>query len=303
MNDDDRSGAGDGESGGGGRIRPHVHAHDEFELDIDVETDLTRVAPQRRPVADLFDDDSEITEEVTEIAAEHRGGQQAYPELNLPLPRASNEEVLPLFLSSERPGPEPPAPPLPAADAAPVAGPPDLSALLGPPADDDSPPPGDALFEDVSGIHDLPPVHDRGYDSSSSPEVAPPPPDAEPKPRFAADTTGGLPLDGTQFEPAPGPERKRRGGQADSVLLRRGPMRMAGSQRMVRRWLQPSLRDVLLMLLLILLGVGLWIGWSFHQDYRKRADWEQFDQSREQLERTRTDAIKKRQPKKEQDVP
>jgi hypothetical protein len=305
MDDDDRSGAGGGDSGSGRRARPHIHAHDEFELDIDVETDLTRVASQRRPVADLFDDDSEITEEVTEIAAGAHGAQpDESASDDLPLPRASNEQVLPVFLPSDRPGNEPPPPPLPERDDAPAAGPPDLSSLLGPPpsAGDDAPP-GDDLFEDVSGIHDLPPVHGRGFDSPSSPDIAPPPPEAEPQPRFAAGTTGGLPLDGTQFEQAPAPKNKKRGGQSDSALLRRGPMRMAGSQRVVRRWFQPSLRDVLLLLLLILLGAGVWIGWSFYQDYRKRAGWERFDQSREQLERTRSDAIKKRQPKKEQDVP
>ncbi len=305
MDDDDRSGAGDGDSGDGQQARPRIHAHDEFELDIDVETDLTRVAPQQRPVADLFDDDSEITEEVTEIAATACGAQsdEAAPD-ELPLPRASNEQVLPVFLPSDRPGTEPPPPPLPETNDAPAAGPPDLSSLLGPPpAADDSPPAGDELFEDVSGIHDRPPVHERGFDSPASLESAPPPSDPEPRPRFAAGTTGGLPLDGTQFEPSPAPGGKRRGGQSDSALLRRGPMRMAGSQRVVRRWFQPSLRDVLLLLLLILLGAGVWIGWSFYQDYRKRADWERFDQSRDQFERTRADAIKKRQPKKEQDVP
>jgi hypothetical protein len=295
---------------------PSVHAHDEFELDIDVDSDLTAVASARPATAGLFDEDEE--EPTMEIsAAVLQEATAAASELGLDLPARSDEEVLPLFMPAQPTTPNPvprpprtrPAPPR----QAPKPGPPDLSL----PFDvaplvtdlDVGPKETDDLFADVSDVSGDPPIHDLSLPparrSDHGLDLLPPPKSESgdgSQPRFARGLTGGMrPLDDAQFA-LPEPTTPKKKARTDAPLRGlRAPM--AGSKRIVRRAFQFGLRDLLLLVLIVMIGVGLWVGWTIYQDYRKNADWQRFDQSRAQLERSKTEAIDRIKPKKPKDVP
>lgn len=312
------------DAGGKAPRRPPnpVHAHDEFEIDIDVESDLTAVASVRPGMSSLFDDEEgeEPTQEIS--AAVLQEATAAAANLGLELPVRSDDAVLPLYMPAQGTRPRtqvppapPPAPPPARVAQAPRPGPPDLS-LLDDLSDSDTagldsgPPDPVDLFGDVSEISGDPPIHDLSLPPSKRSDhgldiLSPPSPQSSPgdsKPRFSRGLTGGMrPLDIAQFEtPDPGGSRKK---TTNASLVRSGPVPMAGSKRMVRRAYQFGLRELLLLVLIVLLGVGLWVAWTIYQDYRKQADWQRFDQSRSQLEQTRAEAIERTKPKKPKDVP
>jgi len=309
-----------GGGGGAGGRKPFkpVHAHDEFELDIDVETDMTQVASQRPGVRSLFDDDEdEPTQELSQsVLAEVLGPSQE--EYDPGLPTTSNEEVLPIFMPARATTPSPVSPP-----AAPQLAVPDLSAGFDepePPAAPRTGPDADDLFADVSDVNDQPPIHELSMPPASSSPIAPveppsvvpgldlPPPTttggSRRKPRFSTGLTGGMqPLDVAQFEgdlPDPGEKGKR---SRRTAVSRGKAAPMAGSQRVVRHAFQFGVKEFLLLVLVILIGIGIWIGWSIYQDMRKRSDWESFNQGRSQLEQTRSNQIQATHPKKDRDMP
>ncbi len=335
MSDESDRPPGDGGGGGAGGRKPFkpIHAHDEFELDIDVETDMTQVASQRPGAQSLFDDDEdEPTQELSQAVLEEVLGP-GQEEFDPGLPAASDEEVLPVFMPPRPRAPKPaaaqPAAPRPAQPAAQAPAPapaavPDLSAgdeeFLAPaPPGPRTAPDADDLFSDVSDINDLPPIHELSMPPAAVPESADPSPSQVPgldlppsstsgggqrKPRFGSGLTGGMqPLDVAQFqgeEPRPDQKKKR---NRRTPISKGKAVPMAGSRRVVRRAFQFGVKEFLLLLLVILIGVGIWVGWSIYQDYRKRADWERFDQGRSQLEQTRSSQIEATQPKKERDDP
>ncbi len=288
-----------------GSRRPIVsrHAHDEFEIDIDVDTDFTELAS--RPTQDLVFEEDEATSEISQedlarVIAENS-------EVDTMIPMASDEKILPIFLP---PGlntsPEVQIPP----EASELA-PPDLSEEKsrrlphsGSSGDSNSGP--EELFGDVSGIHDEVPIHDL---SNPDPEPDPlsnlslPPADTPSRNRFSKGFTAGMaPLDVSEFSSADSQTgSKRQDGLP--VFIRTGPAPMAHSNRVVRRWFQPSIRDIILLVLTVILSIGIWLGWNIYQDYKKTLGWERFNQTRASIEQARVDAIESKQPKVQRDIP
>ena len=313
------------------------HAHDEFEVDIDVDTDMTRIASEA-PIPSLFDDDEdEATQEISVAQLEEQLRPKSDAEVAVPI--SVESEALPIFMPAQaRPRAPLPPPPL----TPPLAGsereadltqpdqaqpaPPDLSSMPDlsdmldeapelPAIQNRMSPSADDLFNDVSDINDIPPIHDLNLPSKASeplvdlPPVPAPPPtttgESKKKARFGTGFTSGMqPLNVAQFEPpdpadqGQAPAKKRRGRK-----VRNGPAPMAGSKRVKRRWFQFGLRDVLLVLLIVLIAVGIFVGWSIYQDLKKQRDWKAFDQGRQQMEQVRTEAIERTAPNKEQDDP
>ena len=331
-----------------------MHAHDEFEVDIDVDTDMTRVASEL-PVRSLFDDDEdEATQEISVDQLEEQLRPKSDAEVpvlysvesdDLPMfmparaqaplpPPPLTPPLIPPFSEMEseadltQPDQSQPGPPdlsnmldeAPASQALDLSSMPDLSSMLDeapppPPIQNQMSPSADDLFNDVSDIHDLPPIHDLKLPPSEAneplvdlPPVPAPPPtttgESKSKAKFGTGFTSGMqPLNVAQFEPSDPAGQDQSSGRKRLRHARGGPAPMAGSKRVKRRWSQFGLRDMLLVLLIALVAVGIFVGWSIYQDLKKQRDWEAFGQGRNQLEQTRTDAIEATTPKKEQDDP
>jgi hypothetical protein len=107
------------------------------------------------------------------------------------------------------------------------------------------------------------------------------------------------PLDGNQFEVTPAP-RKR---SDQIIVLRSGPVPMADASRMVRKRFEISLRDVILLVLVVLLACALYLGWTFYQDYSHRAELQELSKRQDMMEKDKQQNISDNMPKKEKDVP
>jgi hypothetical protein len=118
--------------------------------------------------------------------------------------------------------------------------------------------------------------------------------------KFAKGFTSGMqPLDGNQFEVTPAP-RKR---SDQIIVLRSGPVPMADASRMVRKRFEISLRDVILLVLVVLLACALYLGWTFYQDYSHRAELQELSKRQDMMEKDKQQNISDNMPKKEKDVP
>ncbi len=278
------------------------HAHDEFEIDIDLETDFTELAS--RPTHGLlFEDEEEVTNEISQeelatVTAENS-------EVDNIIPKASDEKILPMFISTRSDTPSKPF----SAPLGPEVVPPDLSDEdnLGIPPGSTDISSSEDLFGDVSGIHDEPPIHDlhtpKPYPLDGLHVTANTDEQTPSKKKFSKGFTAGMaPLDVTDFS-ASAPKKSPSGRKSSSTFIRRGPAPMAHSNRVVRRWYQPNVRDILLFLLVVLLGIGIWVGWNIYQDYKRTIGWERFDQGRMSIEQARVDAIKSTHPEIQRDVP
>jgi hypothetical protein len=296
----------------GRRQRPDkvVHTHDEFELDITLDTGLTRRATQE-VLPDLFDDLEEEATEMLTLPGEVPLSTDGPRSEERPVSTALEQEVLPVFMPMTPPparkaAPRPPPPtqtkPTPRSRPPPSATPP--PARRGPPpAGVIPPPPPDfrASVEDLSsGIFEmavkLPQPGARG-----GLETAPlPGPGENSDPALE-------PLDISQFAMSHAGRKKTSGlrpGLNDARgETQRGAAPMAQPQRVVRTVFTIGLREVLLFLLLLLLGAGLWTGWSIYQDYSRRQDLERLEAQRDRLEDARRSALGKGQNLREKDIP
>ena len=294
-------------------IRPAkpVHKHDTFEVDIDV--DMGKLKP-----IDLFtDDEEEATREVSTFDPQ-KPGRDAEEDEDLSLPGSSREPALPFYQPSSKPK----ARPLPARKPAPSHQKP----ASGQQKDPERGPEIGSLFDDGLGDDDVsmevPPVHDLSEIESpspspsgagglplfapeaKSPRASTPKSDSGPKPRFAEGYTAGRqPLDIKEFEASPDGKRKRKKKQV--AVKRSGPAPMAGSRKMVRRRFifQLTLRDLILLLLVLVLAAAVYVGWTIYQDYKKDKELEKLGHHQDIIERSKTEAIKKKEPKKEDDIP
>ena len=268
-----------------------LHRHDQFEMEIDTsDLDSTEVGHETFP-------DDEPTREVTLADLEDGGA------IPLELPHSSEEESLPLFappVTSPKMKTLPPRTPTPRPKPrpAPPVTPSDVLSLL-----------EDEVEPDSSASKPLAPVSRTPSRRPTTPDPGLPmlPPTPEPsserkKPRFASGVTAGMaPLKIEEFEHTPPPTRKKSGGK---VLLRSGPAPMAHSSRMVRRWIPSfTMRDLLLLALVVLLGIGLYLGWVIYQDIRRDNELKQLQTTQEQMEKEKQEVISDKKPTKEKDIP
>jgi predicted negative regulator of RcsB-dependent stress response len=80
---------------------------------------------------------------------------------------------------------------------------------------------------------------------------------------------------------------------------------MAGSKKVVRRRFvfTVTVRDVILLLLVVVLAAGVYIGWRVFDEYRKDKEIQKLDLKQQLIEKSKNEAIKKKEPKKELDIP
>ncbi|MBN2493418.1 MAG: hypothetical protein JXR96_02405 [Deltaproteobacteria bacterium] len=285
------------------------------DVEVDVETDMTEVAS--RPLqasipADLFAED-EPTMEVSAlqpVTAEAKRKVKSSPTVLPPPPNfLEDEEVQPLFLPGSGTGE------LAFNEPVETLSTPDLSDFSQPDRPIHVPANVGALFDDLSEEKSVPTKNERRIPippPQPPPQAFPDPPGSQPiefdapakerskpKPRFATGFTAGMqPLDIRQFDTRkPTPEPKR--------VVRREPVRglpMDHAQR-IRRSRSIGIQEVLLIVLIVLLGVAIYIGWRIYQDYKTRTDALVLERGREKMEQIRDDAIQSRVPKKEKDIP
>jgi hypothetical protein len=259
------------------------HAHDDFEIEIDVETEITAV-DQPMYTGESVTTDELIAPKEDEILTQ----QMDVSDLDLELPRSSGDQVLPVYVSSKeqlKPTPKqekpPPAPP----EKAPFPQTPlstsDKQDILD-------------LFDDPENASlsvELPPAQE-----SSSPPL--PEPDEFEIVR-PGEKTGMRPLDGDLFDSRPPPRRKK-----DRKWL--GPVKpppMAHSEQIVERRFHFTLRQLVLLILVLVIAAGLVIAWFMYQDYRERENLKELDRGRELIERSKYDAILEKTKSKDQDIP
>ncbi|HUU02871.1 MAG TPA: hypothetical protein VM425_15665 [Myxococcota bacterium] len=272
-----------------------VRAHDAFEVDIDVDEREFRVS-------DLFNDTD--TEDTCEVPPLEINPSPIEDVIDLSLPESSDQEALPFYVPVGRrtPSPLPPArnkSPSPASRA-PLG--PDFEALFDAPMGDDEP-------VEPAAVH-LAPERERSPAGGlplfmpGAPRATTPGSDSKPKPRFKKGLTAGMtPLDMTDFA-ADGPRRRKKSSQS-RFLPRSAPAPMAGSKKVVRRRFvfTVTVRDVILLLLVLVLAAGVYIGWKVFDEYRHDKEIQQLGLKQQLIEKSKNDAIKKKEPVKERDIP
>ncbi|MBW1810940.1 MAG: hypothetical protein JRJ87_22315 [Deltaproteobacteria bacterium] len=279
------------------KIRKDVHAHDSFEVDIDID-DLEI----KSDIADLFADDEPATKELSAFTPPDEPTLQEIVDLSLPA--TSNEQALPFYVPAGKQTPSPvPRTNTPQATPPPAPSQPDFNDLF------------DDHVQEGSISKERPPVHDLSelQDSEPSPvdglpifapalRKTPPTSDSNPsKPRFAKGYTAGMqPLDITEFVPEAPKDKKKK------VRSRGGrPAPMAGSKKMVRRRFifTVTVRDIILLLLVLVLAAALWVGWTIYQEFRADKDLARVKSGQEIIDATKAETIKKVEDKKEKDIP
>ncbi len=318
----------DGSKDGRGRprqARKAAHAHDEFELDISVDTRAGLPAPSE-VLPDLFSETLEESgeeEEATEVLTQPpdkpppaRPPRARGASAEIPVRTALQAEVLPIFMPLRgstpsqtgvtRPAPAGKATP-PPRKTTPLPAKSDRSAGGLPP----TPTPFRAVVEDLSsGVFPRPgsarPL-DLSLTALPAPQEQPPLPGPEEVSDPALD-----PLDIRQFEMSVNPTRRKppagkRGGGTDfrAEPLRTGQAPMAQPLRVVRTVFTFGTRELLILLLFLLIGAGLWIGWMIYQDYSRQLDLERLEAHRAVLDEARSNAILDGQKAKpnERDIP
>ena len=135
-----------------------------------------------------------------------------------------------------------------------------------------------------------------------SPKPTPSPPIREPdefKIVRPGENTGMRPLDGALFDSRPVPRKKKDGKWLGPAV----PPPMAHSEQIVRRRFRFTLRDLILIVLILILATTLVLGWFIYQDYLKRQELEKLDRGRVLIEKTKTEAILKTAPEKDEEIP
>jgi hypothetical protein len=196
--------------------------------------------------------------------------------------------VLPLYVSSKehlKPMPKQEMPPPPQPEQAPFPTTPlstsDKQDILD-------------LFDDprkASLSNELPPIHD-----AAGPPVQKPDEFQIVRP---GESTGVRPLDGDKFDSRPPPRRKREKKWLGPAI----PPPMAHSEQIVARRFRFTLRDLVLLVLVLVLAAGLVLTWLIYQGYRERESLKKLDRGRELIEKTKTEAIQDTTGKKSEDIP
>lgn len=252
-----------------------THAHDDFEIRIDVEE--PQYAGESAVTGELHDPlDEEPITQPTDLS-----------DLDIELPRSSGDEALPVYLSSEEhlkptskqekplpfPPEEAPFPQTPLSTS-------DKEDILNP--FDDS---KNALLS-----AELPPVHDTSGSPMPEPdefEIVRP-----------GETTGVRPLDGDSFDSRP-PLRKEREQKWLGPAI---PPPMAHSEQIVKRRFHFTLRDLVLLILVLVFAAGLALTWIVYKNYRERENLKDLDRGRELIEKSKADAIQHTAKNKNEDI-
>lgn len=274
-----------------------ARAHDKFEVDIDVDDEEFKIT-------DLFDDaDAEKTRELPELEL---NAANIGSVIDLSLPETSDQEALPFYVPGGRTTPSP----IPRArEKKPTPAPkpkhgPDFEALFDMPI-------GEEESAEQPALH-LPPEREPSADLSlglpvfvpGTPRSTTPGSDSKPKPRFAKGFTAGMtPLDVSEF--AAGKPRKKKKGDNAKLPPRTSPAPMAGSKKVVRRRFvfTMTVRDVILLLLVLVLAAGFYMGWKIYDDYRHAKEIEKLGQKQRLIEKSKSEAIKSKEPRRETEIP
>lgn len=261
-----------------------THAHDDFEIIVEGEHEPTATDTP------LYTGESGANDELTDPSEDEVQTKQTdISEMDLELPRSSLEEVLPVYRSSREshkpvPKQEIPPPAKPAFPKTPL------------PSSDK---------QDILELFDDP------ENASLSVELTPPKDFKSPKPatpvrepdKFEIINPGGItgvrPLDGDQFGSRPIPRKKR----DQRILGPVAPLPMAYSEQVVSRRFRISLRDVILVVLILILAAALVLGWFIYQDYRERQNLKALAQESSLIEKEKDEAIQGKARKTDGEIP
>jgi hypothetical protein len=269
------------------RPRKSTHAHDEFEIDVD----LDEFDPEATAVDEpLYTGEGVVTDELTGPKEEDEilTKQTDVTDMDLELPRSSDDEILPVYRSSKeshKPTPKQEIPPSkPAFPKTPLPSS-DKQDIL-------------ELFDDPENASlsvELPPVKDL-------PSPKPAAPIHEPD-EFEIVRPGGItgvrPLDGDQFDSRP--IRRQKGDK--KWLGPTAPPPMAYSEQVVSRRFKFSMRDVILVVLILILAAALVLGWFIYQDYRDRQNLKALSQETSRIEKEKDEVIQDTAKKKSGEIP
>jgi hypothetical protein len=119
------------------------------------------------------------------------------------------------------------------------------------------------------------------------------------------------PLDIRQFDMSTGQSKKKTGSsqRTGTTDFRGEPLRsptgsMAQSRRVVRTVFTFGTREILILVLIVLLGAALWVGWIIYQDYSRQLDLDRAEQFRTTLQQVKDSALDEKKVKpKERDIP
>lgn len=266
--------------------------HELMEAEIDSDAETTVVQDRRNETAS--------------------GNDNNAIDIDIELPKSSDEEFLPIFappLTSPRLPRNTPAPsrkPSPGGKQHPTKSILDneLDSIFSESNNEFSPGSG---FEIEPSSSEKTPSPVRVRTTSPSPSLPLPFPSdssssessksSRERPRFAQGTTGGVqPLDTKEFEGAAFSRRTRSHEKEKRVLIISGPAPMANSSRIVQRRFRVGLRDILLLALVALLGLGIWLGWQIYNDLKIRNDLKKFEQSLRIIEERKQEELKKVKP-------
>ena len=301
------------------QARPPIE--DNFDLDIDI-TDLgdapppplVEADPEQVPdVSDFFGDEDEATMELSAFQDQHaidrvtraepvgKSGPTAKDEpeeyqLEDPIP---SEDLQPLYrpsIGAEGPIAEP------------------VETLSTPDMSDRSAPKGGGLergglFDDLSEEKSMKTVSVAPTPKRPpNPQSMPPPVElsskkSKRKGRFSTGLTGGMqPLDLSRFGSGSLPEKKPQKTVPRTFIDRPDDaLPMAHARRIRRRRI--GLQEVLLLLLVLMLGLAVWVGYKVYRSHQLEKEAALMDVSREQFQKLKDDVIKKNKPKNEMEEP
>jgi hypothetical protein len=241
--------------------------HELFEAELNSDSEATVVHDRKsdnQPATFLEKGEDETTAVESSI------------EIDIELPRSSDEEFLPLFAPPVTKPLIPVPKKLPRNNPSRSAGENtrnskelediyDLSSDASPSAPRQTPLSGPKI--------PLTPEAERRVFAATPPSSTSTPSESHGKYRFSKGETGGIkPLDISEFETTSPARRSKSHDREKRVLIISGPAPMASSSRISKRGFTLSLRDILLIALLIMLGFGIWIGWQIYKDIQIRDD-------------------------------
>jgi len=294
---------------------------DDFDLDIDI-TDwgnappppLAEADPEQVPdVSDFFGDEDEATVELSAFQDQQASerGTRAEP-VRKPGPKARSE---PEEYQLEAPLQSEDLQPLyrPAIGAEGVIAEP-VETLSTPDMSDRSAPKGGrlkrgGLFDDLSEEKSMKTVSVAPAPKRPpNPQTTPPPVKLSSKKpkrkgRFSTGLTAGMqPLDLSRFGGGSLPEKNQQKITPRSFDDRPDDLLPMAHARRVRRR-RIGLQEVLLLFLILMLGLGVWVGYKIYRSHQFEKEAAAMDVSREQFQKLKDDVIKSNKPKKEMDAP
>ena len=261
-----------------------THAHDDFEIIVEGEYEPTATDTP------LYTGESVVTDKLSAPQDEDdiQTKQTDVSDMDLELPRSSDDEVLPVYRPSKeshKPTPKQEIPPAkPAFPKTPL------------PSSDK---------QDILELFDDP------ENASLSVELTPPKDFPSPKPKTPVsepdefeivrpgENTGMRPLDANQFDSRPPPRQK-----GDRRWLGpAAPPPMAYSEQVVSRPFKIGLRDVILVVSILILAAALVLGWFIYQDYRDRQNLKALVKESSLIEKSKDQAIQVKAREKDGEIP